>query len=97
MAPEHSSTFEHLAPAADQYALGVVAFELLAGNLPFDAATVPELLGLHALAPVPSIRIADDPRAERLQAAVHRMMAKTVDARFPTCRSAAEALRAALR
>lgn len=97
MAPEHSSTFEHLAPAADQYALGVVAFELLARRLPFDAGTVPELLGLHALAPIPSLDLAGDPRAERLQAVVHRMMAKTVEARFPTCRSAAEALRAALR
>ncbi len=97
MAPEHSSTFEHLAPAADQYAMGVVAFELLARRLPFDAPTVPELLGLHALAPVPSLEIAEDPRAERLQAVVHRMMAKTVEARFPTCRTAAEALRAALR
>ena len=97
MAPEHSSTFEHLAPAADQYALGVVAFELLAGRLPFDAATVPELLGLHALAPIPPLQLADDSRTGRLQVAVHRMLAKTVDGRFPTCRSAADALRAALR
>lgn len=97
MAPEHSSTFEHLAPAADQYALGVVAFELLTGRLPFDAATVPELLGLHALAPIPELRIEGDPRSERLEAAVHRMMAKTVDGRFPTCRTAADALRATVR
>ncbi len=96
MSPEHSSTFEHLAPAADQYALGVVAFELLAGRLPFDAATVPELLGLHALAPIPPLA-SSDPRGARLEEVVHRMMAKTVDGRFPTCHLAAEGLRAALR
>jgi serine/threonine-protein kinase len=96
MSPEHSSTFEHLAPAADQYALGVVAFELLTRRLPFDAQAVPELLGLHALAPVPPLSLTD-PRGERLEAVVHRMMAKTVDERFPTCRLAADALRAAAR
>lgn len=97
MAPEHSSTFEHLAPAADQYALGVVAFELLTGKLPFEARTVPEVLGLHALAPVPPLDLPNADVAQRLEPVVQRMMAKTVDARFATCRSAAEALRAALR
>ena len=97
MAPEHSSTFEHLAPAADQYALGVVTFELLTGRLPFHADTVPELLGLHALAPVPALVLEDAELGKRLERVVHRMLAKTVDARFATCRSAADALRAALR
>ena len=96
MAPEHSSTFEHLAPAADQYALGVVAFELLARRLPFDAATVPEILGLHGFAPLPPLGLADDALSQRLHAVLQRMLGKTVDERFSTCKGAAAALSNAL-
>ena len=75
----------------------MVAFELLTGRLPFDARTVPEVLGLHALAPVPPLHLENGDLSQRLEPVVQRMMAKTVDARFATCRNAAEALRAALR
>ncbi len=42
-------------PANDVYALGAVLFELLAGRLPYVAATAPEVLRMHLDAPVPRL------------------------------------------
>ncbi len=42
-------------PSADVYAFGCLAYELLSGDLPFHAPTIPELLDLHVLAPRPDL------------------------------------------
>src|SRR2546423_1622569 len=39
--------------AADQYSLGVLAFQCLGGRVPFDAATAYELLNKHVVEPPP--------------------------------------------
>ena len=46
----------HLRSRADVYALGVIAFELLTGRLPFVSDNPIELLRMHALRPPPSPR-----------------------------------------
>ncbi len=54
MAPEQM-TGERITPATDQFALGLIAYEMLAGQLPFDAPTVSELAVRRAMDPSPSI------------------------------------------
>ena len=44
-----------LARRADIYALGVMAFELLTGELPFDAAAADELIRQHVEVPAPDV------------------------------------------
>ena len=71
-------------PAADQYSLGAVAYELLTGKTPFGADTAMGLMYAqthHTPTPVREIRPAIP---VELAEAVERMMAKDPAARWPT-------------
>ena len=56
LAPEQLAG-EPATPASDLYAAGVVLYEMLAGEPPFDAATPMELAWAHHNAPVPDVRV----------------------------------------
>jgi hypothetical protein len=45
LSPEQAAGLQNLTPASDVFALGAILYELLAGRPPFQAATLPELLG----------------------------------------------------
>jgi serine/threonine protein kinase len=97
MAPEQARARPREQGAwSDLYSLGCMAFALASGVPPFVRSTPIATLMAHLAEPVPPLaaRIAVP---AGLDAWVQRMMAKTVDARFATCRNAAEAIRAALR
>jgi serine/threonine protein kinase len=76
----------------DVYALGVIAFELAAGRLPFTARGVPRLLVAHLNdpPPAPSSFGPVDPELER---AVLRALEKDPARRFPDMTAFSEALR----
>jgi eukaryotic-like serine/threonine-protein kinase len=54
MSPEQIDAGE-VGPRADLYALGLLLYELLAGQPPFSSASPRELLNLHCTAPVPPL------------------------------------------
>ncbi len=76
---------------ADQYAMGIIAFEMLTGTQPFTGDNFAELVMKHVGAPAPlsSERAGHVPPA--MDAAISRMMAKMPDERFG---SVTEAFRA---
>lgn len=85
MAPEQVTNFSQVSPAADQYSLGIVAYELLTGGLPFVHPEIVGLMWQHVQEPPPSLRekIPTLPRAvERL---ILKMLAKKPDERFASC------------
>jgi tetratricopeptide (TPR) repeat protein len=47
MAPEQATAERHIDHRADIYALGVVAYELLAGRAPFEGATAQQVIAAH--------------------------------------------------
>jgi serine/threonine protein kinase len=53
MAPEQIQ--EHPRPASDQYALGIVVYEWLCGELPFHGSLT-EIMAKHMMVPPPSLR-----------------------------------------
>lgn len=92
MAPERIERGQPVTPAADQYSLGVVAYQLLTGRSPFQHADPSRVLRMHlvtAAAPPSSVAPAV-PRA--LDAIVLRAMAKDPADRFESCRAFADAL-----
>jgi len=76
---------------ADQYAVGIIAFEMLTGSPPFTGENFAELVMKHVGAPAPrSVESAPHVPAT-MDAAIARMMSKLPDERFA---SMTEALRA---
>ncbi len=77
---------------ADQYALAVIAFEMLAGRRPFEGKSWRSLLEMHATAepPRPSALRPDLPDA--IGEAILRALDKDPNRRFATCEELAVAL-----
>lgn len=78
--------------ATDQYALGVVAFELLAGRQPYPGLTVGEVMRGHLFDPIPSVRSLRADVPEGLDAAISRMLAKEPADRFASLDDAVHAM-----
>lgn len=77
--------------ASDQYALGVVAYELLAGRPPFSGATM-EVVQAHLnRRPAPLVDLRPD-CAGRIWSGIERMLAKRPEDRYPSVAAAATAI-----
>jgi len=83
MSPEHYRGAE-ISGAADQYSLGVVAFQCLGGRVPFDASTAYELLNKHASEPPPPLAELRPDLPSLSYAAIDRALAKKPEDRFRT-------------
>lgn len=87
---------ERATPASDLYALGIVAFELLAGRRPFEAESMAAEAAAHVTSDVPSVREVDPHAPVELDPVFARALAKDPAARYPTAGELVAALRAAL-
>jgi serine/threonine-protein kinase len=78
MAPEsiRDNVARHAAHLVDLYALGVVAFELLTGQPPFEDDTIGEIFEAHLSKPAPWLRDARADVPEALSRLVARLLAK---------------------
>ncbi|MBA2292351.1 MAG: serine/threonine protein kinase [Gemmatimonadales bacterium] len=81
---------------ADLYSLGVVAYQLLSGKLPFDAPQASAVLLMQATREAPSLRDVAPTVPAPLVAVVEQCLAKDPAARYPSGEALAEALVAAL-
>jgi serine/threonine protein kinase len=68
---------------ADQYAFGVMVFEMLAGKRPFKAKTPLEMVQMQIRTQPPSLVELVPGLSPAAAAVVGRMMAKRADERFP--------------
>ena len=93
MSPEQCAG-KRATPQSDQYSLGVVAFQLLTGTLPFKAESLPGIMHHHFFTPLPSVRLARDDVPPPLLAIVERLVAKAPKDRFTTTRELLDELEA---
>jgi serine/threonine-protein kinase len=80
IAPEQATNLT-LTPSTDIYSLGVVAFELFSGRLPFEAPSVVELMMKHVNAPAPRLSSKLSGISEEIDDLVYQMMQKLPDGR----------------
>jgi serine/threonine protein kinase len=95
MAPEQTVPGGTIDARTDIYAVGVVLFEMIAGERPFRAEDTMQLLGMHRAAPIPKLADrmpADVDLPDGLQDLIDKAMAKSPKDRFQTAMELANAL-----
>jgi serine/threonine-protein kinase len=88
---------EPAGPASDLYALGVVAYQLMAGRLPYEAASLTDLARLQGSSPPPRLDELEPDVPPALAAAVLRALSGEPEARYADAAAMEEALRDGLR
>nr|MDQ3300084.1 serine/threonine protein kinase [Myxococcota bacterium] len=83
---------EEIDQRSDLYAIGIILYELLTGELPFDAANDLDLVDQHLSAPPPPLGPQFPPAFAAL---IERALAKHQEDRFPDALAMAAALEAA--
>ena len=92
MSPEQAAGERDIDGRSDLYSLGIVTYQMLTGELPFNAPTVAGILMKQITEPAPDLRTKRHDVPEDLALAVSRCLEKDPENRWPT----ADALRRAL-
>jgi serine/threonine protein kinase len=82
IAPECASGAESAGPAADQYAMAIVAYQMLVGRHPFPSENPLSALMAHVHKPVPVPTAIGVPLPANVEAALLRGLAKKPEERF---------------
>ncbi len=90
MSPEQCGGLK-VGPQSDQYSLGIMAFQMLTGEVPFDADSVMGIIQHHYMTPVPDIGAVRDDVPEELLQVIYRALNKDVDDRYASTQLFADA------
>ncbi|MGH7548815.1 MAG: protein kinase domain-containing protein [Gemmatimonadales bacterium] len=85
MSPEQCAG-QRAGPQSDQYSIGIVAFHMLTGSVPFQSDTLAGMMHHHFFTPAPDVRLVRDDVPTALVDVLHVAMAKEPGARFPSTR-----------
>lgn len=96
MAPEQWSEEEEPDPRADIYSLGVMLFQMLAGEVPFKGPTLPVIMKKHLTDLPPTFGAVGVNVSREIEAVVHRAMAKKREDRMASVEEFISELRIAV-
>ena len=97
MSPEQATGEREIDGRSDLYSLGVVGYLMLAGRLPFEAATTPAMLVKHLSETPPPVWTVRPDAPRVLADILDRCLAKRPDERWENAMAMRDALRGALR
>src|SRR5215211_7279712 len=95
MAPEQWADDEPDA-AADIYSLGIMLFQMIAGDVPFKGSSIPSIMKKHLTMPPPSFQSMGVTVPPAIEAVVRHALEKEVDARIDSIETFLKELHAAL-
>ncbi len=95
MAPEQWSDDEP-DMRADIYSLGIILYQMLAGDVPFKGSSIPSIMKKHLTLPPPSFNSMGVEVAPQIEAVVRHALEKEVSARTPSVEVFVAELRAAV-
>ncbi|HEX9631039.1 MAG TPA: protein kinase [Gemmatimonadales bacterium] len=81
--------------ASDQYSVGVMAYRMLAGHVPFEGDSAIDVLHKHCMVQPPPLENAAPGMPRHVYLAVHRALDKKAEHRFPTVGAFVDALESA--
>jgi serine/threonine-protein kinase len=93
MSPEQCGG-QKVGPQSDQYSLGILGFQMLTGQLPFEADSIMGVIQHHYMTPPPDIRQVREDVPDELLAVIYQSLAKKPEERFATTQAMADALEA---
>lgn len=93
MSPEQCAG-HRVGEQSDQYSLGIVAFQMLTGTVPFRAETIPGVMQHHFFTPVPDIQQVRTDVPQALVEIINRALAKRPAERYATTREMQAAIEA---
>ncbi len=92
MSPEQVQGDKEIDGRSDIYSLGVMIFQMLTGQTPYQGDSPAKVMMMHVLQPVPSIRDVKPDLPEAVDVAVQKSMAKAPTDRYSTVDEFAKAL-----
>ncbi len=96
MSPEQCTGRKDLTPASDQYSLGIILYEMVTGQKPFQAETPVAVVMKHLHDPLPSPRSFRPDLPDAMERPLYKALAKEPHQRFESCRALASAFARAL-
>ena len=95
MSPEQC-TGRDVGPATDLYALGIIAYEMLTGKLPYDADTPAAVINAQVTGPLPSARVVNPALPGGVDRVLAKALAKRPQDRYPDAGAFVAALETAI-
>ncbi len=91
MSPEQCGG-QKISPQSDQYSLGIMGFQMLTGEVPFNAESMVGVIQHHYMTPVPDITLVRSDAPKELLDIIYCSLNKAPEDRFTTTREMALAL-----
>jgi len=95
IAPEQAISSAQAVPQSDQYSMGIVAYEMLTGRVPFDDASAMSVALKHISDLPPSLSLINPVVSAAVEAVVLRALDKDHTKRYSNCRAFVSALESA--
>ncbi len=96
MSPEQIQGDKSLDHRSDLYAMGVLFYQMLVGDTPFQATTPAKIMMMHIMEPVPNILSSLPTIPQSVEIWLERVLAKNPDDRFSDANEMSIALQAAM-